>query len=116
MQSKSAKVEHSIREVDADTKAKARAAVEAAKQRQAKKATAKLHPKERSEEMSQEINIDKDLASEEISAENAKKELREKEIADRIKYVDKRSQARLAALRAKAADREAREKALKTSV
>jgi hypothetical protein len=109
-------------------KAAARSAVESAKQRQAAKAAAKVHPKAAAKtaaataataavpslekQMDDIAKTADEISADKAAAENEKRNLREKEMADRIKYVDKRSQARLAALRAKASDREAREKAM----
>lgn len=98
-------------------KAKARAAVESAKQHQAAKAAAKVNPsvdKVKFPENSREGIVGESIPKPPIT-DNEKRLLREKEMADRIKYVDKRSQARLAALRAKAADREEREKIMSRS-
>jgi hypothetical protein len=49
--------------------------------------------------------LPKTVSSEELAQH---KEMRDKEMADRIKYIDQRSKARLEAARALAADREAK--------
>lgn len=106
-------------EQNAAAKAKAKAAVESARQRQALKTAAKKRPSDSSRGPQEEtplvptdmvVRSAEEIATARAAVEHEQRLRREKEMADRIKFVDKRSQARLAALKAKAADREEREK------